>query len=132
MAEKKGKTCRKCGHRYVGRYCQNKSCVAHVTGKAKAKASRRRRGGSKGKSMHFGQLSAPIAPASSPVAGQGGTLPVNPSAVPEPVKDAEYELTHMPLSSDPVNREWIADCNEHNKQAFAYRRMNPDWRTNVS
>ena len=70
-------------------------------------------------------------PASSPISGQGGGLPVYPDAVPAPVKDAEYELTHMQHSSDPVNREWIAACNEHNLMVFEYRRMFPDWRTRI-
>lgn len=122
MTEKKERTCRKCGHKYTGRYCKNKSCVANAIGKAKARAAARRRGGSKGRSMRFGQLSAPIAPASAPLSGQGGTIPVNPSAVAEP-KDAEYVLTHLPMTNDPVNDKWIAACNEHNARAFEYRRL---------
>jgi len=100
MANKKEKTCRKCGHKYAGRHCMNKSCVNYVNGKAKAKAAARRRSGSKGKSMHFGQLSAPIAPVSSPVSGQGGGLPVYPDAVPAPVTQHDGAISRANESFD--------------------------------
>lgn len=142
MSEKKVKTCKKCGKTYTGRYCKNRGCVNYHQGKAKARASASRRRVSR---MHFGKLSAPVAPASSPVAGQGGSqISANPSAVPVPtdtviipeetswtdwvelqsqrVLEAEYALTHLPPSSDPVNQKWISDCNEHNKRAFEHRR----------
>jgi len=76
----------------------NKSCVNYVSGKAKAKAAARRRSGSKGK--HFGQLSASLAPASSPVSGQGGGLPVYPDAVPAPVTPHDEAISRANESFD--------------------------------
>jgi hypothetical protein len=104
MTNKKVKTCKKCGKTYTGRYCKNRSCVNYHTGKAKARASASRRKVSR---MHFGQLSAPIAPASSPVAGQGGSrISVNPSAVPVPI-ETPHEAMIRRANDDVEFFRWL-------------------------
>ena len=103
MSEKKVKTCKKCGKTYTGRYCKNRSCENNAKGKAKARAAARRRSSGK---MHFGQLSSAVMPASSPVAGQGSQISVNPSAVPAPV-ETPHNATIRRANEDVEFFRWL-------------------------
>lgn len=111
MSKKKEKTCRKCGHKYTGRHCMNRSCLNYHQGKAKARAASSRRSGGK---MRFGQLSLSVAP----VAGQGGSqISVNPSAVSTPSETVVI----------PEEMSWFDWVERQNQRTKMIERANTDF-----